>query len=292
MSKLLNTVATRIQTRLSRKTLKVALGEIKDYLRSNSVNIENITKEEENNATEYFLSTATKLTVISDDVATEQTEVEETLTSEDVSSDLYINEAALTTEEETAIPSVSAAIAPATKAELIQAIASEYSLNLLDDQLDFIASHGETEEELRRGILAFLNGKYIQKEDQPAPLATTTKNELVANTAINLGIELSTTEIDQIADNFDAGSDDFSQTLEQVKGAIIAYVQHKIASNNQQIVNTINEISQVASDGFEENSQTLTNGLKQLNQQLIQQSTDFKSKLAGTLSRFKLPEAS
>ncbi|MFM6224597.1 MAG: hypothetical protein ACKPDM_30300, partial [Dolichospermum sp.] len=89
-----------------------------------------------------------------------------------------------------------------------------------------------------------------------------------------------------------AGSDDFTQTLEQVKGAIIAYVQHKIASNNQKIVNTINEICQVASDGFEENSQTLTNGLKQLNQQLVQQSADFKSKLAGTLSRFKLPEAS
>ncbi|MFM6077127.1 MAG: hypothetical protein ACKPCI_01205, partial [Dolichospermum sp.] len=90
-----------------------------------------------------------------------------------------------------------------------------------------------------------------------APLATTTKNELVASTAVNLGIELSTQDIENIADNFDAGSDDFTQTLEQVKGAIIAYVHHKIASNNQKIVNTINEISQVASDGFEENSQTL-----------------------------------
>lgn len=130
------------------------------------------------------------------------------------------------------------------------------------------------------------------QDDQPAPLATTNKSELVANTAVNLGIELSTADIENIADNFDAGSDDFTQTLEQVKGAIIAYVQHKIASNNQKIVNTINEISQVATDGFNQNSETLTNGLKQLNQQLIQQSTDFKSKLAGTLSRFKLPEAS
>lgn len=131
-----------------------------------------------------------------------------------------------------------------------------------------------------------------EETPQSSGLATTTKNELVASTADNLGIELSTAEIDQIADNFDAGSDDFSQILEQVKTAIIAYVQHKIASNNQKIVNTINEISQVASDGFEENSQTLTNGLKQLNQQLVQQSSDFKSRLAGTLSRFKLPEAS
>ena len=127
---------------------------------------------------------------------------------------------------------------------------------------------------------------------QTNTLATSTKQELVSTTAISLGIELSTTEIDQIADNFDNSSDDFTQTLEQVKTAIIAYVQHKIAANNQMITDTINEISQVASDGFENNSQTLTNGLKQLNQQLIQQSTDFKSKLAGTLSRFKLPAAS
>ena len=130
----------------------------------------------------------------------------------------------------------------------------------------------------------------LNTENQTA-LATATKSELVASTAINLCIELSTIEINQIADNFDAGSDDFSATLEQVKGAIIAYVQHRIATNNQRIVDTINEISQIASDGFADNSQTLSDGFKHLNQQLQQQSTDFKSKLAGTLSRFQLPAA-
>ncbi|MFM5961713.1 MAG: hypothetical protein ACKOQ2_31945, partial [Dolichospermum sp.] len=54
-------------------------------------------------------------------------------------------------------------------------------------------------------------------------LATATKSELVANTAGSLGIELSTTEIDHIANNFDNSSDDFTETLEQVKSAIIAY---------------------------------------------------------------------
>ncbi|MFM6072690.1 MAG: hypothetical protein ACKPB9_14075, partial [Dolichospermum sp.] len=86
--------------------------------------------------------------------------------------------------------------------------------------------------------------------DTSAPLATTTKNELVANTANSLGIELSTTEIDHIADNFDNSSDDFSQTLEQVKLAIISYVQHKVQLNNQQITDTINEIGDVIADGF------------------------------------------
>lgn len=233
-TKHLNTVATRIQTRLSRKGLKVALGEIKDYLIANAGNIENITDVEVNTTTDYFMSNATQLTVISD--------VVEPTTTNEAASELETltnnNSEELETTPETSICSV------------------------------------------------------METLPQSSQLTTTTKNELVSSTAVNLGIELSTQDIENIADNFDAGSDDFTQTLKQVKGAIIAYVQHKIASNNQKITDTINEISQVASDGFEENSQTLTNGLKQLNQQLVQQSTDFKSRLTGTLSRFKLPEAS
>ncbi|MFM7405624.1 MAG: hypothetical protein ACKO3K_02860 [Cuspidothrix sp.] len=124
-----------------------------------------------------------------------------------------------------------------------------------------------------------------------APLVTTNKSELIATTANNLGIELSTTEINHIADNFDHSSEDFTETLEHVKGAIIAYVQHKIATNNQKINEVVNEIGGIIADGFSQNNETLNNGLKQLNQQLVQQSTDFKSKLASTLSRFQLPAA-
>jgi hypothetical protein len=68
MTKLLNTVATRIQTRLSRKGLKVALGEVKDHLKANVGNIENITDVEVNATTEYFLSSANQLTVIGENV--------------------------------------------------------------------------------------------------------------------------------------------------------------------------------------------------------------------------------
>jgi lipoate synthase len=252
---MLNTIAKRIQSRLTRQGVKVALGEIKEQCDRLISDIDNATEADILNVTEYFIKNATKLAVVSDDAATE---VEETFSS--VGGELET----LTTEDVDIVNSVDNAINTAS-----------------------IQDIGSSDLYINEAALFTPN-----QDDQPAPLATTTKNELVANTAVSLGIQLSTTEIDQIADNFDAGSDDFAQTLEQVKGAIIAYVQHKIASNNQQIVNTINEISQVASDGFEENSQTLTNGLKQLNQQLVQQSTDFKSKLAGTLSRFKLPEAS
>ncbi len=54
---MLTTVAKRVQSSLKRKGVVATSGEIKDYLRANVGNIENITKEEENNVTEYFLST-------------------------------------------------------------------------------------------------------------------------------------------------------------------------------------------------------------------------------------------
>ncbi|MFM6271218.1 MAG: hypothetical protein ACKPFA_32680 [Dolichospermum sp.] len=244
---MLSTIAKRIQSRLSRQGVKVVLGEIKEQCDRLISDIDNATETDILNVTEYFINNATKLTVVSDDVATEDlTEVEET--SICVGGEL-------------------GNIAEPTQMELETLTSEDNAINTASIQ-------------------------DIDSTNTSAPLATTTKNELVANTANSLGIELSTTEIDHIADNFDNSSDDFSQTLEQVKLAIISYVQHKVQLNNQQITDTINEIGDVIADGFNQNNETLNNGLKQLNHQLNQQSTDFKSKLAGTLSRFKLPAAS
>jgi hypothetical protein len=65
---MLTTVAKRIQTKLSRKGIKQPLGVIKDYLKANVGNIENITDVEVNATTEYFLSSANQLTVIGENV--------------------------------------------------------------------------------------------------------------------------------------------------------------------------------------------------------------------------------
>ncbi|MFM6911118.1 MAG: hypothetical protein ACKPKW_18585 [Dolichospermum sp.] len=125
-----------------------------------------------------------------------------------------------------------------------------------------------------------------------APLATTTKNELIANTAGELGIVLNTGEIELIAQNVNYSSDDLQESLEEIKSAIIAFVRHKIALNSQKIDDTLQEITQVATDGFNQNSQQLTDGLQNINKQLQQQSTDFKSKVRSTLKCFQLPAAS
>jgi hypothetical protein len=211
---MLNTIAKRIQSRLSRQGLKISLGEIKEQCDRLIPDIENPTDQEILNVSEFFLSSATSLAVV-DDVTTEQTAVEELETSE----------AALNTENETA-------------------------------------------------------------------LATATKSELVANTAGELGIVLNTGEIELIAQNVNYSSDDLQESLEEIKSAIIAFVRHKIALNSQKIGETLEEITQVATDGFNQNSQQLTDGLQNINKQLQQQSTDFKSKVRSTLKCFQLPAAS
>ncbi|MFM6845022.1 MAG: hypothetical protein ACKPKS_14745 [Dolichospermum sp.] len=210
---MLTTIAKRIQSRLSRQGVKVALGEIKEQCDRLIPDIDNPSEIELLAVQEYFMSAATSLTVINDisDVRTQS--IQDT---DDISDD-----------DDSAI----------------------------------------------------------------APLATTTKNELIANTAGELGIVLNTGEIELIAQNVNYSSDDLQESLEEIKSAIIAFVRHKIALNSQKIDDTLQEITQVAADGFNQNSEQLTTGLKQLNRQLVQQSTDFKSKIKATLSVFQLPAA-
>ncbi|MEI3650313.1 MAG: hypothetical protein V6D39_10025 [Dolichospermum lemmermannii FEM_B0920] len=262
---MLTTVAKRVQSSLKRKGVVATSGDIKDYLRANVGNIENITKEEENNVTEYFLSTATKLTVVSDDVPTEQTEVEETFSSAggelgNISTPTQMELETLTSENVDIVNSVDNAINTAS----IQDIDSS-ELHTNEVALD-------TEEE--------------------TALATATKSEIVASTAGELGIVLNTGEIELIAQNVNYSSDDLQESLEEIKSAIIAFVRHKIALNSQKIGETLEEITQVATDGFNQNSQQLTDGLQNINKQLQQQRTDFKSKVKATLSVFQLPAAS
>jgi len=266
---MLTTVAKRVQSSLKRKGVVATSGEIKDYLRANVGNIENITKEEENNVTEYFLSNATKLTVVCDDVPTEQTEVEETFSS---------------VGGETG--NIDGNISEPTQMELETLTSEDVDIvNSVDNAINTASIQDIDSSDLHTNEAA------LDTENQTA-LATATKSELVASTAGELGIVLNTGEIELIAQNVNYSSDDLQESLEEIKSAIIAFVRHKIALNSQKIGETLEEITQVATDGFNQNSQQLTDGLQNINKQLQQQRTDFKSKVKATLSVFQLPAAS
>jgi len=215
---MLNTIAKRIQSRLTRAGVKVALSEIKEQCDRLISDIENPTETDLLAIQNYFMSNANQLIVIGENVD---------------------------------------------------------NVDNADSDIDNVLTLSIQED----------------VEEAIAPLATTTKNELVATAANSLNIELSTTEIESIATNFTASSDDFTTTLDELKSAILAFINHKVSCNNVMITNTINEIYSVAAEGFESNNQHLNDGLSQLNQALNQQSADFKSRLKNTLAKFQIPAA-
>jgi hypothetical protein len=237
---MLTTISKRIQSRLSRQGVKVALGEIKEQCDRLIPDIDNATETDILNVTEYFMNNATKLAVV-DDVATEKTAGEELETTENVdivnsvdnvvntasiqdidSSDLYINEAALNT-------------------------------------------------------------------DQPAPLATTTQSQLITTTADQMGIVLDASEISLIAENINHSSDDFDQDIDAIKSAIMAFVQHKSMVNQSKINQMIHEVREVVTEKNSENSQLLTDGLKNINQDIQEANKQFKSNVQKCLTAFAIP---
>ena len=225
---MLTTIAKRVQTRLSKQGVKVSLSDIRPVVNQSIKDIENPTEQEVLSVVEYFLSSATSLTVTTEEITMEGIEpVQET---DDVTAE--------------------------------------------NSDIDSI------------------NTLSIQDVEEAMPLAVSPKNELVANAAGELGIVLNTQEIELIASNVNYSSDDLQESLEEIKSAIIAFVRHRIALNSQMIDETLEEITQVATDGFSANSQQLTDGFQNINKQLQQQSTDFKSKVRSTLKCFQLPAAS
>ncbi|MFM6082028.1 MAG: hypothetical protein ACKPCI_26540, partial [Dolichospermum sp.] len=161
---MLTTIAKRIQSRLSRSGVRIALGDIKEYLKINS-DVENITDSDVNLATDYFMSNAAALTV-----------------TENV--DNTIN-----------------------------------TLSIQD-----------------------MDNNFNDGDSGVAPLTTTTKSELVASTAQNMGITLDTSEISLIAENISNSSDDFDQDIDAIKAAIMAFIDHKSMINQSKINELIYEV--------------------------------------------------
>jgi hypothetical protein len=218
---MLNTIAKRIQSRLTRSGVKVSLSEIKVQCEEAIKDIKNPTEEELLAVQEYFMSNATSLTVIPD-VDTVDTINTESI--QDINGELV---------EETAQPDT---------------------------------------------------------QTEPAPLATTSnKGELVGVTANQMGITLNTQEISLIAENISNSSDDFDQDIDSIKAAIMAFINHKSMINQSKINSLINEVREVVGAKNSENSQLLSDGLKQINSDIQEANKAFKSNVALCITAFDIP---
>lgn len=155
------------------------------------------------------------------------------------------------------------------------------------------------DEEFNQAIDYFSKGELsvIQQDDDveksPNKLAITpsSKSELVVSAAESLGIVLNTQEVINIADNINYSSENLHDSLDEIKSAIITFIQHKALLNNQKINQVISDINQVASSEFSNNSQQLTEGLQSVNRQMQQQNTDFKSQVKSAIAVFAIPPA-
>jgi len=248
--------------------MKVTLGEIRPVVESMVTDINNPTDQEVLSVVDHFLYNATKLTVINEDIATEE------LTEE--------------TETSICVGGENGNILTATQTQM-ETLTSEVVGNSLQPINSDIDTVEELEEFYQHPALFTPSEETLPQSNS---LATATKSELVFTTATSLGITLNTSEIELIASNVNNSSDDLTDSLDEIKGAIIAFIRHKIAVNRQKIDDTLEEITQVATDGFNANSQQLTDGLQNINHQLQQQSQDFKSKVKSTIKCFQLPAAS
>ena len=224
---MLTTIAKRIQTRLSKQGVKVSLGDIRPVVEQSIKDIENPTDQEIASVVNYFLSTASQLTVTTEELTIEVIDdvdtvdnVDNTLSMQDIDS--------------------SEAIAPPT-------------------------------------------------ENAPAPLATTNKSELITATATQMGIVLDASEISLIAENINHSSDDFDQDIDSIKAAIMAFINHKSLINQSKINELINEVREVVGAKNTENSQLLSEGLKQINSDIQEANKQFKSNVRTALSAFELP---
>jgi transcriptional regulator of acetoin/glycerol metabolism len=225
---MLNTIAKRIQSRLSRSGVKVSLGDIKTQCEQMIKDIQTPTENELLAVQQHFLESATQLTVIPDDV-------------------------------------------PDVHTSSIQDIEDVHTASIqeLDNQEGLAIAPPQTE--------------------QPAPLATTNKSELVTATANQMGIVLNATEISLIAENISNSSDDFDQDIDSIKAAIMAFINHKSMINQSKINELINEVREVVSEKNSQNSQLLSDGLKQINSDIQEANRAFKSNVALCITAFDIP---
>ncbi|MFK0730160.1 MAG: hypothetical protein ACIWVG_03130 [Gloeotrichia echinulata HAB0833] len=173
----------------------------------------------------------------------------------------------------------------------------ELSIIQQDDDNDGVGVSVSEKEASRREAVATLlpNGDAKSEQacdvEKPNKLAITptSKSELVSSAAQSLGIVLNTQEISEIANNVKSSSEELDDSLDEIKSAIVAFIKYKASLNSQKISQIVKDINQIAASEFHHNSQELTDGLQGINQQLQQQSSDFKSQVKSALAALAIP---
>jgi hypothetical protein len=253
---MVNKIATRIQSRLSRKGIKITLGDIKNAYSQMVADDQNPTDEEVDAVTDYFIAQSSKLAAIATEVEEEELtsfvpDHEESTQSEDVNN-LY------------------------TSVDNLQAEETETP----------ICAGGE------RGNIATpaqMESETLEFPEDVGAIALQETSELVASTAESMGIALNLEDVTAIAENFDYASTNSDDELEEIKTAITAFVQHKAALSRQKIKHIVQEVKQTIHNLDAENSELLNDGLRSISQDIKSGSERFRQQTRQALKVFALP---
>jgi ferritin-like protein len=146
-------------------------------------------------------------------------------------------------------------------------ISKTYFLDLTPTQLNALEAL-TSEDEIREEIYKLINQESKEEEEN--------KGELIKSAAQEMGVTLTPEEITQVAQDINATSDSIEETLGEIKAAVINFINYKVQSNSQKITSAMKEITQVAMEGLDRNSQELKSGLSGVNSLLKRRATDFK----------------
>jgi NTP pyrophosphatase (non-canonical NTP hydrolase) len=146
-------------------------------------------------------------------------------------------------------------------------IAQSYFLDLTPTQLNALEAL-TSEDEIREEIYKLINQESKEEEEN--------KGELIKSAAQEMGVTLTAEEVYLVAQEINTSSDNLEETLDEIKTAVINFINYKVQANSQKIASAMEEITQVATSGLNKNSQELKNGLNKVNEILKGGAMDFK----------------
>jgi hypothetical protein len=146
-------------------------------------------------------------------------------------------------------------------------IGKTYFLDLTPTQLNALEAL-TSEDEIREEIYKLINQESKEEEEN--------KGELIKSAAQEMGVTLTAEEVYLVAQEINTSSDNLEETLDEIKTAVINFINYKVQANSQKIASAMEEITQVATSGLNKNSQELKSGLNKVNEILKGGAMDFK----------------
>ncbi|WP_375511792.1 hypothetical protein [uncultured Nostoc sp.] len=112
--------------------------------------------------------------------------------------------------------------------------------------------------------------------------------EIVSNKAIELSLELSSDDINYVADQIDCVNSTIDDILNKVEGLLTAYSDHKKQENIDKIDSMFNRVYNHFQDNNSSTSNHLSARMRSFGKNVEQAQQDLKSSISSTLNRLKI----